>query len=85
MTALTKVGDTGFRMDLEKDEVRNFEAAAPCGNSRKVPDFGLSRDAERPVASFVSVVPPLPRLKNRRCNGMGASCKLREPGIYYGF
>ena len=43
-------------MDLEKDDVRNFEAAAQCGNSRKVPDFGLSRDAERPVASFGSVV-----------------------------
>ena len=39
-------------MDLEKDDVRNFEAAALCGNSRKVPDFGLSRDAERPAASF---------------------------------
>ena len=39
-------------MNLEKDDVRNFEAAALCGNSRKVPDFGLSRDAESPAASF---------------------------------
>ena len=52
-----KSGNTGFRMDLEKDDVRNFEAAARCGNSRKLADIGLSRDVERPDASFVRDAP----------------------------
>ena len=53
---MPKVLANGFSMDLEKDIVRKFEAAARCGNSRKRTDCGLSRDAERPVASFGSVV-----------------------------
>ena len=64
-------------MDLEKDDVRNFEAAAWCGNSRKLADIGLSRDVERPVASFVRGVcevagrrqkkpPPQPDIRERR-------------------
>ncbi|MBO4491473.1 MAG: hypothetical protein J5944_08960 [Lentisphaeria bacterium] len=53
-------------MDLEKDDVRNFEAAALCGNSRKVPDFGLSRDAERPAASFGRSIFPAAEAKKVR-------------------